>query len=296
MIQSRSFGTRLRIALTYFIIICMGLACLLPLINMVAISFSSSTAVASGKVFLFPVELNIAAYEKLLTDTQFWRSFGISVMRVILGFIVNMTLTVLLAYPLSKPKKDFRARNIVMGFTVFAMLFSGGMIPIYMVVRKLNLLNTIWSLVLPGAVPIFSVILLMNFFIGVPSSLDEAARIDGANPLKILLKVYLPISKPALATIALFSVVGHWSDFSQGIIYITKIEDYPLQTYIQSLYIDLQKLIQSGDHNALTNALKVSNQNLNAAKIVVSVVPLMAIYPFMQKYFISGIVVGSVKE
>lgn len=296
MVESKSFSSKLRIAATYFIVILSALTCLLPLINMVAISFSNSTAVAANKVTLWPVGFTLGAYEKLLTDTQFWASFGISLVRVALGLVINTVLTILLAYPLSKSKQEFGARNFFMGFAVFAMLFSGGMIPIFLTVKDLGLLNTVWALVLPGAVPIFNVILLMNFFMGVPSSLGEAACIDGANPLMVLLRIYLPISIPSIATIALFSIVSHWNDFFSGLIYCTKINLYPLQTYIYTLQFDLAALIQSGNLEALRNALEVSNRNLNAAKIVVSTIPLLLIYPFLQKYFITGIVVGSVKE
>ena len=184
-----------------------------------------------------------------------------------------------------------------MNLIIFAMLFNGGMIPTYLVVKNLDMLNTIWALVLPGAVQVFSIILVMNFFIGVPKSLEEAAIMDGANPLQVLIKVYIPISMPALATVALFSIVGNWNDFFSGLIYMTKVTNYPLMTYIQSLTISIEEMLKAGATSSdLANAGEVSNKNLNAAKIVVSCVPLLLIYPMLQKYFITGIVVGSVKE
>ncbi len=297
MIENTSIKSRIRVVIIYAIIILLGLLCLLPLWNVVCISFSSSAAVAAKKVGLLPVQFTTAAYAKILEDSQFWRSFGISVIRVVLGLAINMILIVLMAYPLSKTKSEFGARNIYMGFLIFAMLFSGGMIPTYLVIKKLGLLNTIWALVLPGAVPIFDIILVMNFFIGIPKSLEEASVIDGATPLQILLYVYLPCSKPSMATVALFSIVGHWNDFFGGLIYMTKIKNYPLLTYIQSLSINLEELVKAGtDAATLTNLAEVSNKNLNAAKIVVAVVPLLLIYPFLQKYLITGIVLGAVKE
>ena len=233
----------------------------------------------------------------IVEDKQFWRSFGISVQRVILSLIVNMIIIVLMAYPLSKSKRQFKGRNIYMNLIIFAMLFNGGMIPTYLVVKNLGLLNTIWSLVLPGAVQVFSIILIMNFFIGVPKSLEEAALMDGANPFQVLMKVYIPISLPALATVALFSIVGNWNDFFSGLIYMTKVSNYPLMTYIQSLTINIQELLKAGANSSvLENVAAVSNRNLNAAKIVISTIPLLLIYPMLQKYFITGIVVGSVKE
>ncbi|ODB63095.1 carbohydrate ABC transporter permease [Paenibacillus polymyxa] len=279
------------------IVILLALICLLPLWNIVAISFSSSEAVSANAVGLVPVNFTTAAYTKIIDDAQFWRSFGISVLRVVLTLILNMILIILMAYPLSKSKREFRGRNIYMNVMIFAMLFSGGMIPSYLLIKNLDMLNTIWSLVLPGAVPIFSVILVMNFFSAVPKALEEAAFIDGANPLQVLFKVYVPVSIPALATVALFSIVGTCNDFFSGLIYMTQVSNYPLMTYIQSLNVNIAELLQSGTNSAqLSNLTEISNKNLNAAKIVVAVIPLLLIYPLLQKYFVTGIVVGSVKE
>lgn len=281
----------------YLIVLFLGLLCLLPLLNILAISFSSSDAAAANIVGFVPVKFTTAAYKKIMDDSQFWRSFGISVFRVAVGLALNIVLIVLMAYPLSKSEREFKGRGIYMNLLIFAMLFSGGMIPSYLVVKNLGLMNTIWALVLPGAVPIFSVIMVMNFFMGIPKSLEEAAVIDGATPLQVLGKVYIPCSKPVVATIALFSIVGNWNDFFGGLIYMTKVSNYPLQTYIQSLSIQLEDILNSGGSlSSLVNAMEVSKQNLNAAKIVVSVVPLLLIYPLLQKYLITGIVMGSVKE
>lgn len=297
MVESKSISARIGRTVIHTIVISLGLICLLPLWNILAISFSSSEAVTANAVGLVPVNFTIETYKMIMEDAQFWRSFGISVQRVFLSLIINMVLIVLMAYPLSKSKKVFKGRNIYMNLLIFSMLFNGGMIPTYLVVKNLNLLNTIWSLVLPGAVQVFSIILIMNFFIGIPKSLEEAAIMDGANPLQILVRVYIPISLPALATVALFSIVGNWNDFFSGLIYMTKVSNYPLMTYIQSLSINIEELLKSGaNSNSLENMMQVSNKNLNAAKIVVSIIPLLVIYPLLQKYFIHGIVVGSVKE
>lgn len=275
------------------VVILLTLSCLLPLINMVAISFSGSNAVSANKVGLLPVDFNTSAYKKLLGDAQFWKSFLISVERVVLGTFINMVFTISMAYPLSKSRHRFQAREVYMKIVIFAMLFSGGIIPLFMVVSKLHLTNTIWSLVLPGAVPVFNVILLINFFKGVPDSLDEAARIDGAGPLTVLLKIYLPVSLPALATVALFAIVNHWNDYFSGLIYMSKAEMYPLQTYIQQLTVDLTQIT---DANQLKQLASMNNRTFNAAKIVVSTIPLLVIYPFLQKYFVTGMVIGAVKE
>ncbi|WP_277674261.1 carbohydrate ABC transporter permease [Piscibacillus halophilus] len=296
MVKSKRSSERMGRFIIYATVIFLGLVCLLPLWNIVAISFSSSEAVVANAVGLKPVNFTTKAYEMIMDDAQFWRSFSISVQRVILSLIINLVIIVLMAYPLSKTKRHFKARSIYMNLLIFAMLFNGGLIPTYLVVKNLDLINTIWALVLPGAVQVFSIILIMNFFIGVPKSLEEAAVIDGASPIQVLIKVYIPISLPALATVALFSIVANWNDFFQGLIYMTKVGNYPLMTYIQSLTIDIAEMINSGNTNDLQNISEVSNRNLNAAKIVVSTIPLLLIYPFLQKYFVTGIVVGSVKE
>lgn len=279
----------------HIIIILLGLLCLLPLLNILAISFSSAAAVDGNQVGLLPVDFTTAAYTKILEDAQFWRSFLISVERVALSLVLNFVLIVLMAYPLSKSSDQFRGRNIYSNLMIFAMLFSGGMIPSFLVVKSLGLLNTVWALVLPGAVPIFNVILVMNFFASTPRELEEAAFIDGANPLQVLLQVYLPISKPVLATVSLFSIVGSWNDFYSGLLYMPKPSQYPLMTYIQSLQINIEDLIKQGNISSVVGSASVGNTNLNAAKIVVAVIPLLIIYPFMQKYFVSGITVGAVK-
>ena len=297
MVQKKGIVSNMGKGAIYLIVFLLGVICLLPLLNIVAVSFSGSAAVAANRVGIFPVDFTVAAYEKILGDHQFWRSFGISVARVVLALLLNLILIMLMAYPLSKSKREFKGRNLYMDLLIFAMLFNGGMIPTYIVIKNLGLQNTIWALILPGAVPIFSVIMVMNFFMGVPKALEEAAVIDGATPLQVLTKVYLPCSKPVIATIALFSIVGSWNDFFSGLLYMTKVNNYPLQTYIQSLNVKLEDMLNAGGSiSSLVNIMDVSAQNLNAAKIVVSVIPLLLIYPLLQKYLITGIVVGSVKE
>lgn len=293
MIKNKTVGGKIPDLVIWIVIGLVTLLCLMPLLNMFAISFSDKAAAAANIVGILPVKFTSVAYKTLLEDGQFWRSFLISVERVILGTLLNVVIMVLTAYPLSKSKESFRMKNIYMNIFIFCMLFSGGMIPIYLTVKNLNMLNSIWALILPGAVPIFNVILLMNFFKGIPKSLEESATIDGATPLQILLKIYLPISLPALATVTLFCIVGHWNDFFSGIIYMNSPEMYPLQTYIQQLNVEIKNITNP---EQLKQLELLSNKTLNAAKIVVSTIPLLCIYPFMQKYFITGLVMGSVKE
>lgn len=297
MIENKTFGTRLRVVVIHFFVILLALLCLLPIWNMVCMSFSSSTMVMANKVTFYPREFTFEAYNLILKDIQFFRSFGLSVLRVCLALVINLTMIVLLAYPLSKTVREFNGRNIVMSIMIIAMLFSGGMIPNYLLLKELGLLNSVWALVLPSAVPISNMIMTMNFMTAIPSSLEEAAIIDGASPFQVLTRIILPCSKPSMATMALFSIVTHWNDFESGLIYMTKQENYPLMTYIQSLQVNLSMMLEdSMSMEALEKLLEVSGKNLNAAKVVVATIPLMLIYPFLQKYLIHGIVMGAVKE
>lgn len=291
--QIEFFKNKLMDTVVWLIVILMTLCCLLPLLNTLAISFSNNSAVNANQVGILPVGFTLSSYKKLLEDNQFWRSAWISVLRVVLGTGLNMLMMILLAYPLSKSKNRFASRDIYMKLVIFTMLFNGGLIPGYIIVSKLHLLNTIWALVLPGAVPVFNVILLMNFMKGLPEALEEAAVIDGASEWTILTRVVLPISKPGLATVALFSIVGHWNDYFQGLIYMRTPSKYPLQTYIQQLTIDVSQI---ADPQQLIYFMTISTRTLNAAKIVVATVPLLVIYPFLQRYFVTGIVIGAVKE
>lgn len=291
--QIEFFKNKLMDTVVWLIVILMTLCCLLPLLNTLAISFSNNSAVNANQVGILPVGFTLSSYKKLLEDNQFWRSAWISVLRVVLGTGLNMLMMILLAYPLSKSKNRFASRDIYMKLVIFAMLFNGGLIPGYIIVSKLHLLNTIWALVLPGAVPVFNVILLMNFMKGLPEALEEAAVIDGASEWTILTRVVLPISKPGLATVALFCIVNHWNDYFQGLIYMRTPSKYPLQTYIQQLTIDVSQI---SDPQQLIYFMTISTRTLNAAKIVVATVPLLVIYPFLQRYFVTGIVIGAVKE
>lgn len=293
MIEKRTFGGIVADIIIWIIVGALALSCLMPLMNIVAISLSDNAAVSANLVNIFPIGFNISSYQEIMGDKQFWRSFGISVLRVVLGLSVNITLLVLTAYPLSKSPKFFTGQKVYMSLILFAMLFSGGLIPTFMVVNSLKLTNTIWALILPGAVPLGNVILLMNAFRGVPKSLEEAAMIDGGSQWVILLKVFLPVVKPTLAAVTLFTIVGHWNDYFSALVYITDMANYPLQTYIQQLNVDITEVT---DPDKLEQLARISSRTLNSAKIVVSTIPLLMIYPFMQKYFVSGIVVGSVKE
>lgn len=293
MIHKKSIGSFTADIIIWIVLLLLTVSCLLPLLNLLAISLSDNAAASANLVGIIPINPTLSSYQKILEETQFWRSFGISVLRVVLGLAINLSLLILTAYPLSKSPTVFKKQKLYMNLVLFAMLFSGGLIPTYMVVNNLHLVNTIWALILPGAVPLGNAILLMNAFRAVPKSLEEAAMIDGASQWQILLKIFLPVVKPTLAAIVLFTIVGHWNDYFSALVYITKSANYPLQTYIQQLNVDVTQVT---DPEKLKQLAQISQRTLNSAKIVISTLPLLIIYPFMQKYFVAGIVVGSVKE
>lgn len=272
----------------------LALLCLLPLINVVALSLSSATAASTGAVTFLPKDVTLAAYKTIMKKPEFIGTFWVSAKRVLLGVPVNMILTILLAYPLSHNKLTFRQGYV--GFVVFTMLFSGGLIPLYLVVKGFGLLNSFWSLILPFAVPVYNVILMVNFFKNVPYELEEAAIIDGAGHFRTLMQVFVPCSAPSIATLTLFCVVNHWNEWFYGGIFLNKLDEMPLQTYLQQL-LNMTKTasMQNMTQKELEEMSKINNRTFNAAQIVVSCVPVLVIYPFLQKYFVTGLTLGSVK-
>lgn len=296
MVRNKTLASRMAEAT---LIIAMGLiafSSLAPIVHTVAVSLSDKAAVAAGYVTFWPIDANWVSYSKIVNDSAFLNSFLVSVERVLLGGGLNFILTILLAYPLAREVKEFPMRNIYMWFVIFTMLFSGGIIPLYILVKELHMFDTLWALVLPGAVPVFNVILLLNFFRALPKELSGAAYIDGAGPWYMLFKIFVPLSAPALATVTLFSIVGHWNAFFDGLIYMRHQENYPLQTYIQQLVVQINQSQMSSDPAQLALLAKLSDKTLNAAKIVVAMMPILLVYPFIQRFFIHGIVLGSVKE
>lgn len=273
-----------------------AIICILPIVNVLAISFSSSAKASAGMVKLIPIDFNLMSYKYALEKPQFTTSFFISVQRVALGLIVNMFCAIITAYPLSKSSKELTGRNVYAWFLFTTMVFSGGLIPWYITIRQLGLINSLWALVLPGAVPVFNVIVLMNFFKQLPKEISESAFMDGAGHFTVLFKIFVPLSLPSIATITLFCVVGHWNDWFSGMILMTAPEKYPLQTYLQSIIVvrDSQTLA-SASKETLEMLSLVSDRTLKSAQIFIAAAPVLILYPFLQKYFMKGLTLGSVK-
>ncbi len=294
MVKGKSLSDRILAVVCYSFTILGMLLCLLPIVHTLALSFSDRASATAGLVGIWPVNFTTAAYEAILKDQQFFVSLGNSVLRVLLGVPINVLFCIIMGYPLSKSKRQFPQRNRYMWFMVFTMLFSGGIVPSYILIKKLGLLDRIWALILPSAVGPYNVILLMNYFRSLPVELEEAARIDGAGPMHIMWRIFVPLAMPCIATIALFTFVGHWNSWFDGAIYINSWEKLPLQTYIQQIVME-SNVNSSLSPEELAMLAQVSGKSFNAAKVFVTMLPLMIVYPFVQRHFVKGIVLGSVK-
>jgi putative aldouronate transport system permease protein len=273
----------------------LSLICVLPFINLFAMSFSSSAPVAAGQVVFWPKSFTITSYKFLLTNRRFLSSFLISIERVLLGVSMNLILCVLTAYPLSRSKAKFAGRNWFMGFFVLTMIIGGGLIPTYLLVMKLKMIDTIWALVLPGALPVGNMVIMMNFIRQLPSEIEDAAMIDGAGPIDTLIRVLLPLLKPAIATIGLFCVVGHWNEWFSGLIYMRSPLHYPLQTYLQTLLRNFDEILRLAGSDYVRLLTMMNIRTGRAAQLFVAALPVMILYPFLQRYFVTGLVIGSVK-
>ncbi|MBU3113334.1 carbohydrate ABC transporter permease [Clostridium lacusfryxellense] len=277
----------------YTFIIFLAFICLFPLLNVLAVSFSSANAVSAGEVKLWPKEFTLDSYKYIISNSAFGLAFMVSVKRLIIGASLQMLITILVAYPMSLNDNEFKGKAFYRWMLIVTMLFSGGLIPTYMLISKLHMVDTIWALVIPNAVPVFNIILLMNFFKGLPKEISEAAFIDGADHLKVLWDIILPLSKPCLATILLFCMVGHWNSWFDGLIYMNTADHYPLQSYLQTKIMTVDLSLITSEQVASLKA--VSNRTQKAAQIFVAVFPILCVYPFLQKHFTKGLVMGSVK-
>ena len=293
MVESKHPASILFTIFNYVILTFLALACFIPLIHVFAVSLSSSAAATGGLVTLWPVEFTLESYAYVARRAAFWKSMGVTVLRVVLGVGLNMFFCIMCAYPLSKEKDQFRFRSIYAWYFFITMLVSGGLIPLYMIIRQTGLIGTIWALVIPGAVPVYNIVLLLNFFRQTPRELEEAAIVDGASQWRIMWQLFVPTSTAALATVALYSTVYHWNDWFSGILYMNNPNQYPLQSYLRSVVIDM-KLTNMGAQDWQALAL-VSDKTVKCAQIFLAALPILLVYPFLQKYFVKGMVLGSVK-
>lgn len=283
-------GERVFNIFNHALLLLLAAATLFPFLHVFAQSLSSETAVISGQVGLVPVGIQLGTYKYVMGNRQFINSFTVSVAITLIGTIGAMIVTTFAAYALSKP--SLPGRSFFLVCFIFAMLFYGGIIPNYLLMRSLGLLDSIWVLILPAMVNVFNLLIIKNFFEGIPESLEEAARIDGASTFSILFRIVLPISLPVLATVSLFYAVGYWNDFFRAMIYISKPELKPLQLYLYEIVTHTQRPLTD---IPVDSAMNLTPAAVRSATIMATTIPILVVYPFLQKYFVKGIVVGSVK-
>ena len=287
-------GDKVFEAVNLTLLVLIGALMLFPFLNMAAKSFSGDTAILGGKVLFWPVGFQTGTYRYVMRQSQFWNSFKISIIITIAGTAGAMIISCLTAYPLSKTW--LYGRKFLVLLFVFCMLFSGGMVPSYLLMRTLGFVNTIWVLFVPGMLSIYNMILLKNFFEEIPEAIEESAQLDGAGPLRTLSAIVLPMSMPAIATIGLFYAVGYWDNYMTGLLYITTPSLRPLQQYLYQVVteaIQVDPSITLSMDTMENNAL--NTDAIRSATIMLSCVPIMCVYPFLQKYFVKGLRVGSVK-
>lgn len=286
----RSLGERIFNVVNIILVVMLVFICLFPFLNTLANSLSDDNAIAAGKVSVIPVGWQLDSYKYVLMNKNVMRSLGVTVTVTIIGTAINMLLTFITAYPLSR--RDLKGKGVIMNFIVITMLFNGGMIPNFLVVKSLGLLNTLWSIILPGAISTFNLIVMKTFFEGLPFEIQESASIDGCNNIQILFKIVLPLALPSIATLTLFYAVAHWNNYFNPMLYITEPKLFTLQ-------IKMRQLLLEGNQAELTEGLSsvatVSQESLKGATIIFSTLPILICYPWLQKYFVKGVTVGAVK-
>lgn len=274
----------------------LAIMCVLPLIHVLAVSFSSKPAVDAGYVGLWPIDFTLMSYEFIYNKKEFITALIVSIKRLVLGVPLSMLFTILISYPLSKDTKSFRFRTVYVWVFMVTILFSGGLIPTYMTIKMTGLMDSIWALVLPSSVQVFNIVLMLNFFRGLPKEIEESAFVDGAGHWTVLWRIFVPISKPSIATILLFTTVGQWNSWFDGLLYMNTTSNYPLQTYLQTLvtgaFMSIGSHLSSEDWRLLQT---VSDKTAKSAQIFLGALPILVVYPFLQRYFVKGIVLGSVK-
>ncbi|OCA85976.1 ABC transporter permease [Bacillus sp. FJAT-27225] len=273
----------------YIFLTILSLSMLLPFVHIFAGSFSSGQAIMEGRVTIWPVDFTLDNYRAVLLDKEIWRSFGVTVYITVFGTLLNLIFTSLMAYGLSK--QDLKGRKIIIFMVVFSMIFSAPLIPSYLIVKSLGMLNTLWSLMIPGLISAFNLIIMISFFQNIPRDLLDTAKMDGCGEYRTLWSVVLPLSLPSLSTIGLFYAVGHWNGYFGALLYIRDQKLFPLQVKLRQLIVesDAEQMLQ-------TASLTVQSiEGIKMASILVATVPILVIYPFVQKHFVKGSMLGSIK-
>lgn len=272
----------------------LALLTLYPFYNVIILSFSNTESVAKHIPYLLPFALDLTGYKTIIQDSDFINSLLVSLFVTIAGTAVNMVLSVIAAYVLSRKYLD--GRNMIMSVIVFTMLFGGGLVPTYMVIKDMGLINKVWAMILPTAINTYYLIIMKNYFLGLPDGLFEAAKLDGAGEWTMLWKVAFPLSKPIMATFTLFYAVDRWNGWYNALLYINKKALSPLQIYLRDILTSLNSQLSTQAQQMMGSTQKVSTSAVQMATIVITALPIMLVYPYLQKYFVNGVMVGGIKE
>ena len=290
MVEDRTLSGRLFVAVNYTLLTIIALVTVLPFIHVVAGSFTTNAEIAAKKFVLIPTVWSLEAYKFIFSTDTIFRALSVSIGVTVIGTLISMFVTSLMAYGLSR--RDLDGRNIIMFFVVFTMLFSGGMIPTFLVVKELGLIDSYAALILPSTIGAFNMIILKNFFQNIPEGLEESAKIDGCNDFGILFRIVLPLSMPAIATISLFYAVTYWNTYLSAILYLNDSQMWPIQVLLRQIVV----LASGMDYSSnLDSAVPPPDQSVKMAVIVVATLPILLVYPFLQKHFAKGAMLGSIK-
>jgi putative aldouronate transport system permease protein len=291
LMRGRSVGGILFDSFNTLFLLLFALITVIPLIHIIAVSLTKSQSLGAMDFILFPVDFSFDAYRYIFATDTLPKSLLVTAYITVGGTLVNLLFTLTMAYSLAR--KSLIGRKPIMLLIIFSMLFNGGMIPTYLVIRSLGLLDTYWALLLPGAISAFNLIIIKNFFQQLPSGLEESAKIDGASDIGIFLRIVLPLSMPVIATFTLFYAVGHWNTFFSAIIYINDAAKWPIQVLLRQIVILSSQLGESGDFD--TSEISQLSEAIKMSVIVVATLPILLMYPFLQKYFVKGVLLGSMK-
>jgi putative aldouronate transport system permease protein len=291
MLQDKSWGSRIFDSLNMILLLLIAVVAIIPVLYIIAASFTAKEELLTRSFVLFPTKFSLEGYRYIFSNNLIIRSIGVSVYITVLGTLLNLVFTSFMAFSLAR--RDLDGRRIMMLLILFTMLFNGGMIPTYLVVKELGMLNSLWSLMIPVLISPFNLIILKNFFQNLPDELEEAAKIDGCNDLGILFKIVLPLSMPAMATFALFYSVTHWNTYFQAVLYINDSKLWPVQVWLRQIVIVSEGGFGNAEYNDTNNTPPA--QIIKMAVIVASTLPILIVYPFLQKHFAKGALLGSVK-
>lgn len=292
MAEHRTFGGRMLTFFLYASLIGFALMTVIPFIYVIAGSFASAAELNEKGFLLIPTKLSLDAYRYIFSTSSLMRALAVTVYITVLGTLINIVLTSVLAYPLAR--RDYPGRTLLLRLVLFTMLFSGGLIPSFLVVKELGMIDTYWSVMIPGAISAFNLIVMKSFFQGLPDGLEESAKIDGANDLAIFCRIVIPLSLPSIATFSLFYAVGNWNKYFDAIMYLNDSNKWPLQVLLRQIVLLSQG--GAGDSTQFEAGYVVPpEQTIKMAVITFATFPILAVYPFLQKYFAKGALMGSVK-